>query len=461
MSDHAPFDNLSLIRGGTPASSSRDRFDQLLRSQGHIPSADPEVEEVYKLLDEHYEQVVDDIDNARSAAARRIMRDLGTWSRSSFPGQPVETTRLVGWIDPTIAERDDRLNFPTHHTQQAMADYAADTVDDFDTHESTSLNLHVSIHSHWSGHVAEITTNGRHRAAIYRASRVPLVQCKIEIPRNGLREFTPDTWTDREDRLMGWLLNRGLITRYTHPRDLTGRRWGVSTYSVEHGSAIPWLLGLDRPDPIDGLPDLIEELENDFGPIPDERIAPLRTTRGVQDICGPRPGTFRAMTQALGLSTPPPALAPPQDPPTSIGLPGQAVYKIPENVLSALLAGLPAVTATFMRTDPSRLAVAPGDPFGRALAWLWVNDMTDVVVAQVAELYSLLAEQDPRPTWEELVNSVRLSLPTVGLTSDQADDLIGELRASSPDALVPSERPEPDGERARRLAQRDEERGIL
>lgn len=459
MSDHTPFDNLALIRGDTPAISPRDRFARLLRDQGHIPSADPEVDEVYKLLDEHYEQVVADIDHARDHAAGLILSDLGNWRRSSFPAWPTKTTQLVGWVDPQIIVRDDGV-FPTHHTQQAMADYAADTVDDLDSPESSSLGLHVSIHSHWNGHVAEVTTNGRHRAAIYRACRVPLVQCNIEIPRNGLRQFIPDAWTDREDRLMGWLLSQGLISRFTHPHDPAAPQWGVAEYSVGHGSPIPWLLGLDCPDPVDELPNRIAELEDDFGPIPDARLDPLRTTRGVREICGPRAGSLRALTQSLGLTTPPPEHLLPQDPPESIGLPGRPAYEIPDNVLSALLEGLPATTAAFMRTGSAGVAAGPGDPFGRAIAWLWVNGMTHVVVDQVKDLYLLLSEQSPAPSWADLVSGLRFSLPERGLTTDQADDLLGELVASSPEALIAARRPEPDGERARRLAQRDEERGI-
>lgn len=421
---------------------------QLLAEQGYVPSTHPQVDEIYEVLDQHYATIAQDLADARAQAQRRIFEEMDGWYRQDCPGFATRERRLVGWIDPQTIVRDSKdATFPTHHTREEMARYAAETITSPETHERSSLDLHVQLHSHWRGHVAEITTNGRHRAAIYRATQIPLVQCRITLPR-GSRRFMPTTaWTDREDRLMRWLVDQGLITGYVHPdQHPEPHPWGGATYQAPHGSPVPWVLR-DQADPLDSIPARLARLENDFGPIDDERFAPLRLDRGLRAIAGPRPGTPRAfVAQALGWPPSPPPDAPPEPPtpchdPARRSLVHGPKVDVPKKILTALLEPYARHTATFILDHQDDDLLHPGDPFGRVLAWLWTQGEEHEAVEMVLDLYRTLDEQIEQPFWGLLLLYTRLSLDEGWICAQERDELLDALEAHSPEAQTPSRRP--------------------
>lgn len=407
-----------------------------IAADGYVPSSDPDVAVIYEILDEHYAQVATHLSEAQSAAWHRVAHEMSTWYQEGFPSWSVKETQLVGWLDPQIVVRDsDDATFPSHHTQQEMAAYAASTIEDFDTHEQHSLDLHVFLHSHWNGHLAEITSNGRHRAAIFRATGIPLVQCQISMPRGALRRFIPAVWTDREDQLMRWLSDQGLISRYTHPDHIDDPRWGGCTYAAPPGSPVPWLLVDGQRSP-EQIPPRIQALEQSLGPIHDARLDPLRTDLEIRRITDTTPRAPRTFTRIFQATSPPPQ---PRADPTR----GISSQQIPPMLLDVLLDSYADHTARWMATSGTPLP-HPGDPFGKVLAWLWSSRREEGAVEMVDNLYRQL-EEAPGPewdipfTWEGLLQGIALSLP--GSLEDSArDDLLAELRARTPAALIPSHR---------------------
>lgn len=313
-----------------------------------------------------------------------------------------------------------------------MADYAADHVATPETTEFESLDLWVELHTHWRGHAARITSNGRHRAAIFRAIDVPLVQCQISVPRDCRRRFLPESWTDREDRLMRWLLDAGLIFDYQPPNRVDDV-WGGAIYSISEGSPIPWVLP-DGQSSVAGIPGRVADLEKALGPIPDERVEPLRDARELRSIISPsllsrwRSGSPSSHTS---VEDPEPAGDPREN--------AEAWRSAnTERVMNTLLDALPQAVMARYRPENSH----PGDDYGRVLAWLWLSKRENDTVALVNSLHTELEEHGKAPGWEEFTAGVASSLPKDLAPSERAH-LLGEIEANSPMFRAPSQRQPP------------------
>lgn len=407
------------------------RLRERLVKQGYVPSTDPLVKEIYRALDQHYAMVGRDLSAAQDRARDRVLEEMDDWYQEGFPDFAVRERSLVGWVDPKIIVRNSKdKTFPVHHTREDMARYAAATVASPKTHEQSSLELEVRLHSHWRGHIAEITTNGRHRAAIYRAAQIPFVQCQIALPRAGWN-FTPTT--EREDRLMLWLLDQGLITGYVPP-----------TYKASQGSPLPWLL-VSGKDPLGSIPERLTKLENDFGPIDDSRFTPLRTARGIRSVTGgPNPLTA-TLRNAIGGSPSPPRAAPAPSPtpchdPAQRALIQGRKVTVPRTVLASLIEPYAHQTATSITERPG-MTLHPGDNFGRVLAWLWTEGSEHEAVELVLSLYRALKEQINGPFWDRLMLHVGLSLSEGWICADERAELFEALEDRSPEAQIPSRRP--------------------